>query len=299
MLFHTRPGRCYKALNPECSVHGKSNKYQGKKRSNMGIDRTKGSPEENASEADSTVILPFPFNVLGGIPYYEEAESRFKHRPFFNGSAKEVVLNAFIIFCPKFVLSSQTSLNPNTDFNIMFSSYVVPLTQIGKYGRQLDLPSESPLEFSDSQDLRELSQESEGSKCSSVSYSHRPKQTKEQCPMDNIKKEERSPSRPVRKICLTEDSIAMNGYKGFTGLPGIRHNTKIVAESEAFQLLSLPENHLDGTLKRLNNNDIVKVKLEKSTKLEDDQDTHTAEYDFHDELLLSTSTSSFASDFMC
>ena len=188
-------------------------------------------------------------------------------------------------------------MNPNTDFIIIFLSYVVPSTQIGKYGRQLDLPSESPLEFSDSQDLRELSQESEGSKCSSVSYGHRPTPTKEQCQMDNIKKEERSPSRPVKKICLTEDSIAVNGYKGLTRLPGIRHNTKTIAESEAFQLLSPPENPLDRTLERLNNDDIVKVKLEKSIKLEDDQDTHTAEYGF--QLLLSTSTSSFASDFMC
>ena len=106
VLFHTRPGKCYKALNPECSVHGKSNRYQGKKRSNMGIDRTKGSPEENASEVDSTVILPFPFNVLGGIPYYEEAESRFKHRPFFNGSAKEVVLNAFLFMKICFIFSN-------------------------------------------------------------------------------------------------------------------------------------------------------------------------------------------------
>ena len=72
----------------------------------MGIDRTKGSPEENASEVDSTVILPFPFNVLGGIPYYEEAESRFKHRPFFNGSAKEVVLNAFLFMKICFIFSN-------------------------------------------------------------------------------------------------------------------------------------------------------------------------------------------------
>ena len=97
MLFHTRPGRSYKAMNPECLVHGKSVKYQGNKVSNMDTDKANGSSEGNKVEADSTVILPFPFNVVGGVPYYEETESRFKHRPFFNGSAIEVLLDVYSI----------------------------------------------------------------------------------------------------------------------------------------------------------------------------------------------------------
>lgn len=201
-------------------------------------------------------------------------------------------------------------MKSNADFNIICLSYHVTFTQIAKYGRQLDLPSESPLEFSDSQDLRELSQETEGSKCSSSSssYAHRPRPTKEQYLMDNIKKEEGSPSKFVRKSCLSDDTVEAYECKGSIQLPRIRYGTEAVAEkdrilhnndSESFQLLSLPENPLDRTLKRLNKNEVIKVKVEKSIKFEDDQVTNTMEYDFHDEVLPSTSTSSFASDFMC
>ena len=39
---------------------------------------------------DNIVILPYPFNVLGGVPYYLEDEARYSHKPFVSGCAKEV-----------------------------------------------------------------------------------------------------------------------------------------------------------------------------------------------------------------
>ena len=42
------------------------------------------------SRKHGMIILPFPFDLCGGKPYYEEDEGRFTHRPFINGSVKEV-----------------------------------------------------------------------------------------------------------------------------------------------------------------------------------------------------------------
>ena len=39
---------------------------------------------------DIIIILPFPFNVLGGVPYYHGEEARYLHRPFVSGCVKEV-----------------------------------------------------------------------------------------------------------------------------------------------------------------------------------------------------------------
>ena len=39
---------------------------------------------------ENIVILPFPFNVPGGVPYYLEEEARYLHRPFVSGCVKEV-----------------------------------------------------------------------------------------------------------------------------------------------------------------------------------------------------------------
>jgi hypothetical protein len=44
---------------------------------------------ENKNEGN-IVILPFPFNVLGGVPYYHEEQARYLHRPFMSGCVKEV-----------------------------------------------------------------------------------------------------------------------------------------------------------------------------------------------------------------
>ena len=104
-MFHTRPGKSYKALNPKCYVHGRTATHPQTDSTDI-LKRTFSSVEAtiNKSSTDdgdkdvvnNIVILPFPFNVLGGVPYYEEIGARFSHRPFFNGSAKEVV----IITCP-------------------------------------------------------------------------------------------------------------------------------------------------------------------------------------------------------
>ena len=91
-MFHTRPGKSYRALNANCTVHGTAVTT----RCHGGLDEEEDTL--NADETDETdeaderniVILPFPFDLEGGSPYYEDDESRFKHRPFFNGTPKEV-----------------------------------------------------------------------------------------------------------------------------------------------------------------------------------------------------------------
>lgn len=92
VMFHTRPDKDYRALNPDCTVHGNSTAIIAHGKEALAVDMTKSS----------VVILPFPFDLEGGVPYYEEDEARFKHRPFFNGTSKEV--------CPLFVNKSGREL---------------------------------------------------------------------------------------------------------------------------------------------------------------------------------------------
>ena len=99
-MFHTRPGKSYRALSADCPVHSKGTKHKSTLSSEAGSHSIEGKggtdTDIESDEADSIVVLPFPFQVQGGIPYYEETDSRFTHRPFLNGSDREVfTINLF------------------------------------------------------------------------------------------------------------------------------------------------------------------------------------------------------------
>ena len=120
MLFHTQPGRSYRALSPHCTVHNNINNSSidssgssssggstintntnsgtgtnidtGTDKNDDNNNSSSNNNTTNATISDSSnlVILPFPFDLHGGVPYYEETGGHFTHRPFINGSAKEV-----------------------------------------------------------------------------------------------------------------------------------------------------------------------------------------------------------------
>lgn len=106
VLFHSKPGKEYRALNPLCPTHStpftnykdinKTEIGERKEATNITANKFNEKIGYNADEDgrgsrdNGMIILPFPFDLRGGKPYYEEDEGRFKHRPFINGSVKEV-----------------------------------------------------------------------------------------------------------------------------------------------------------------------------------------------------------------
>ena len=99
-MFNTRPGKSYRALSADCPVHSKGTKHKSTLSSEAGSHSIEGKggtdTDIESDESESIVVLPFPFQVHGGIPYYEETDSRFTHRPFLNGSDREVfTINLF------------------------------------------------------------------------------------------------------------------------------------------------------------------------------------------------------------
>ena len=149
-MFHSRPEKEYRALNPACPVHScdtvkrstydkstngdvgsvheeeeiileKEKRVAGEEEEELereigrdddeclhdnecdnrstrkGEDSNKHNVNDNSNTTtkikDNIVILPYPFNVLGGVPYYLEDEARYSHKPFVSGCAKEVRKN--------------------------------------------------------------------------------------------------------------------------------------------------------------------------------------------------------------
>ena len=66
---------------------GNTNKIKDNDRDNYSVN---DSCNRISKIKDNIVILPYPFNVLGGVPYYLEDEARYSHKPFVSGCAKEV-----------------------------------------------------------------------------------------------------------------------------------------------------------------------------------------------------------------
>ncbi len=68
VLFHSRPGRQYRALSGSCPMH---------------------STKSCLVAEEGVVLLPLPYEVLGGQPYCAESGA-FLHRPYFHENQQEV-----------------------------------------------------------------------------------------------------------------------------------------------------------------------------------------------------------------
>jgi hypothetical protein len=85
VMFHSRPGKEYRALNPQCPLHSGSYDDRDGSKSSSGSSSGSESPHN-----DHTVILPFPYDLLRGAPYCHNGKSAFSHRPYLSDTKAEV-----------------------------------------------------------------------------------------------------------------------------------------------------------------------------------------------------------------